>query len=166
MFETLEEKVIAVVLAVLVAIAAAGYFAFHFVDLGKAEANTRIAAAAEVARKHDLDIESNWQEKLDAANQSHLAEMAELRGTIFVLSNPPTPSVRKPHPGSAAVPVAAPAPSGSAAAAEGGGLCSDVLQTPPVELRAEFDAARRADALAADYRLLFNAWPNDLPAPR
>jgi hypothetical protein len=165
MFETLEEKIIAGALGVLVVLGLAAYFAFHFVDLGKAEADARVAVAEQKAAASAQETESIWQGKLDAANQTHMAEMAELRGTIFVLSNPPTPSVRKPPAGRPSVPPSASVPETGSASSQGGGLCSDVLQTPPVELRAEFDTARRADALAADYRALYNSWPS-APPPR
>lgn len=165
MFQTLEEKLVAIALVVVCALAGEGYLAIRFIDAGKAEADAKVTAAEAKANKAADQITSTWQGRLENAEAQHAAELAMLKSVAFQPPAAGAPSsVRQPthHP---AVPQSPAAPASPSPAA-GGELCSAVLSRSPKGLRADFDAARKADELAADYRLLYDAWPIDPPPPR
>lgn len=133
----------------LLGVSLAGYHA------GETHAQGVYAAAALKAQQRADAQSTEWsQHYADAASQ-HAAEVAELKSLT------PVPSVLRVYT-RADLPANPPTPE-RATPAPGGLVCPNVLPESPASV-SDFDNAKRADELAADYRELYDSWP--MPPPR
>lgn len=135
--------------------------AYTVTKLLAAGADHEKAAVAAVTEKAQAfaDLQSRvWAAKVADATTARQGEIDALQNTVLA---PTALSVRK-YTLSAGVP-ANPAPAApSPGAAPGGVVCGGLVPGSSDEVR-DFDRARAADQLTADYRLLYESWPVQPP---
>lgn len=161
----LSEEAKLVLLGLIVAVVVAGS-AFTVTKLLAAGADHEKAAvaAATLAAQHSSDLQSaTWQARAVAAETSQGAEHAaidQLRGAVGSLGV----SIGANRP--VQVPGAA-RPAASTGAATAPVVRQVVVCEASEDLRSDYRSALDADALAADFRSLYDAWPSlAAPPPR
>lgn len=160
---TEEAKLTILGLTVAAVVLGGAYAVTELLAAGRAENAAKveqltIKATADAARQT-----ATWQARASAAELAHQGELNALKDRLLV---PTAVSVsRLTLAGTAAV-SANPAAAGSDHPATGEFHANVVCESPGL-LRIEFAEAQRADALAADARELFDAWPiSPLMPPR
>jgi hypothetical protein len=153
---SIEEKLAACIVTIIVVLFGGALFCIHLIDAGKAEEKAAVFASEQKAEAKAALLTAAWQSQvasattarqgeIDAAKDESLKPVAVVQLQRYTLR----PAV----PGTAA-------PAGASASPAGGGVvCSSVLQESPDQLQRDFAEAKRADLLTADYRDLYNSWP-------
>lgn len=152
---TVEEKLWAALLCVLIVCLCFGLYSIHLIDVGKADEKAAVFKVQQEDEAKAALVTAAWQKQvanaatarqgeIDAAKDESLKPVDVVQLQRLTLSS--------------AVPFNSAAPSGASAAASGS-VCSGLVPGSPQEMRS-FNDAKSADQLIADYRLLFNSWPS------
>lgn len=149
---SLTDKVIGVVAVVLAVLAINAVVILNVMSGAKAHEDAAIQKASVAAEINAQKISDNWKEQYDAAESTHKSELASGSTISFVPI-----SVSK-YPRQTVLPASDTTP-GSASPAGSTEICDGLLQSSSAELSAEFGVAKDADKLVADYRELYDSWP-------
>jgi hypothetical protein len=153
---TIEEKLWAGLLVVLIAFLLFGLFTVHLIDVGKADEKAAVFAQEQKDEAKAAAETAGWNLKLSDATAARAKELADAQD--LALKPIATVSLQR-YALNSAVPASPAAAGGGTAPAAAAVLCNSVLQESPDQLRADFAEAKRADALTADYRDLYQSWP-------
>jgi hypothetical protein len=152
---TIEEKLWAALLCVLIVCLCFGLYSIHLIDVGKADEKAAVFKVQQQDEAKAALLTAAWQKQLataatarqgeiDAAKDESLKPVDVVQLQRLTLSS--------------AVSASPAAPSGASAAGRGS-VCSGLVPGSPGEMRS-FGDAKSADALVADYRDLYNSWPS------
>jgi hypothetical protein len=152
---TIEEKLWAGLLVVLIAFLLFGLFTVHLIDVGKADEKAAVFAIEQKDAQKAAAETAGWNLKLSDATAARAKELADAQD--MALKPIATVSLQR-YTLSPAVPASPAASGGGAAPAASGSVCSGLVPGSSGEMRS-FDEAKSADQLIADYRDLYNSWP-------
>jgi hypothetical protein len=158
----LSEETKLVILGLIVAVVVAGS-AFTVTKLLAAGADREKAAVEAVTLKAQKEADAQtltWQQRLDQSENAHAMELANVRAE----SLGPVSLVVPKYTLVPRVPANPAAPSDDKRTASAGELPCSLVPGSSAEMR-DFERARAADVMAADYRLLYDSWPT-MPPPK
>src|ERR1700679_196343 len=143
---TIEEKLWAGLLVVLIAFLLFGLFTVHLIDVGKADEKAAVFAQEQKDAQKAAAETAGWNLKLSDATAARAKELSDAQD--LALEPVTTVSLQR-YTLSPAVPASPAAPGGGTAPAAAAVVCNSVLQESFEQLRADFAEAQRADRLLA-----------------
>ena len=153
-----ETKLLVLGLTVAVVMSASAFIVTKLLSAGAAEKTAAVEAATLVAQKAADAQTATWAARASAAEASQGNEHAAIDALRSGLS-----ALRLPVSAPAARLPASPAAPVSGAAAAAAQLRQVVVCEASDDLRSDYGDALKADAIAADMRVLFESWPTVAP---
>lgn len=139
-----------------------GGSAYTITRLLAAGADREKAAVLEATQKAQAlaDIQTKtWQQRLDTAENQHDQELRDVQSRALQ----PVSLVVPKYTVLSSVPATPAAPADDKGTARTGEFPCSLVPGSSAEMR-DFERARAADVMAADYRLLYDSWP--MPPPK